>query len=578
MSDPTKNDQILAATEKLNSSLERLLALSAAPKEKPAEKAADVAATEKAAEAVSVTQTTQEAIDAERRAVQGRVAALEHDNAAKALEIAQYHEKRLAAEKELEALRRQNRTERAGQFGLEEFGEVARETFGVPGRYAKHLFDNFEALRRESGATYQNLHQSQSPMQLLMSGGFVQVEKQIKGPDGNIALYKNVAPLIDVNSDEALLKAYKLNDAIHCWTLLRQAKGQQNASPTAAPWYGEYRQAMEAVGKALGSTAAASWIPTGWSPLLIRYYDLERVITRYVEMYKMPRNPFMRPLLDQLATVYKVPEVQVNPESATRAAVWDPAPTNITMQLVDFATRLVWSKTVEEDSIIDLAPEMTQAVAIGWAAWEESAMLDGDTTNPHQDADVTAGGTDARTAWKGWRKHAIEQGYTLDLNTFNANTIAGLLRVMRRYAGIPKDRFVITGPIGLTFLETLTNSGGYPVMVGSADTSNSRPLIQTIDGVPFLFGSPVAVSSRFREDLNASGVFNGTTQTFHGLLWVNRKGWTYGFLTDVPEFFPFFDNQTFQTVLTMRTRRCFQPTYAIASNRTVAYGINISNS
>jgi hypothetical protein len=199
----------------------------------------------------------------------------------------------------------------------------------------------------------------------------------------------------------------------------------------------------------------------------------------------------------------------------------------------------------------------------------ENALINGDTTATHQDSDTeAAGATAVGAAWKGFRKHAIENSYTIDASTWDITKLRAMRKSMGKF-GINPDELVL-----------IASNSAYIQMLGwdgvlTLDKFGPQATILTgellkVDGIS------VIVSPYMRQDLNASGVFDDTTETKTGVLLVNRDSFAIGDRqtveldeTDEPKVYR-------QKTILADMRVDFKPTQPIATNPTVVYGYNIT--
>src|SRR5262245_3666435 len=79
----------------------------------------------------------------------------------------------------------------------------------------------------------------------------------------------------------------------------------------------------------------------------------------------------------------------------------------VTFDAEIFGARTLFSRSVEADAAVAMVPFVKLKLVRAFVDAEEKAILDGDTDGTHQDSDVGASTTDARTAWDGLRKRAL---------------------------------------------------------------------------------------------------------------------------------------------------------------------------
>lgn len=204
----------------------------------------------------------------------------------------------------------------------------------------------------------------------------------------------------------------------------------------------------------------------------------------------------------------------------------------------------------------------------GLADGIENALINGDTTGTHQDSDMT-GATNVAKAWKGFRKHALEQSYTYDASTWTLAAVRAMRKEMGKF-GINPERLVLfvsnsayVQMLDWDQVETREKFGDQAsVLTGQA---------LRVDGIP------VVPTPHIRQNLNASGVYDGTTTTKTGVLLVHRDSFALGDRqtveldqTDEPIAYR-------QWTILADMRADFLPTQPIGSNPTVVYGYNITS-
>jgi hypothetical protein len=153
----------------------------------------------------------------------------------------------------------------------------------------------------------------------------------------------------------------------------------------------------------------------------------------------------------------------------------------------------------------------------------EGAIINGDITATHQDSDIHAVAGHHAKLFRGLRKHCIA-GVSRLITTggLSAANIAAMRKQMGKYGIRPRDLMLVVGPAGynkiVTLDETLTfekvgNTAAARILTGEAAS---------------IYGIRIVVSSQVREDLNATGVYDGTTTTNGSALLVHRPSWLQG--------------------------------------------------
>lgn len=453
------------------------------------------------------------------------------------------------------------------EWGVEEAKNYLAEIGGIPKTEVKGIFSNLGAQRTASADSWRAQFGNRTPLDVLFKGAMI---PDTSGP------YEKAKPLIV--KDDMLERARDLHDQVFVWMLHKQAQnGGMGVDPrTQCRIWPEYAKAMEYVGKALDTTDTANWVPTGFTTDLLARYDLDRNVSRQLRTFQQPRNPFDYPVMGARTTTYKISEQTADIESATAVTTSDMTPLKITLTLASLGARTSWSYELDEDSIIAIATEARNQLGISMAYSEEDALINGDTTGTHQDADVTSS-SDIRKIWKGFRKYAIQQSYTTDGSAKVVETLTGMIKSMGKYGARPADLFWVCAPgLRADFL-SLKDTNNNPVMIGlPVMGAGNSPMVMTLADVPLLLGLPLVVSEAFRSDLNASGVFDNTTTSKTGLLLVNRKGWIYSYSNEQPLIESQRWIRTRQIEIVASMRRAFNPIFAIASNKTVWYDYNMA--
>lgn len=320
------------------------------------------------------------------------------------------------------------------------------------------------------------------------------------------------------------------------------------------------RKAMDTATSGEGS----EWVPDVLSTQLIEKYRLQARVPGLFTEIQMPANPYKLPTDLGDMTFYLISEslsAEPSKTPTTKLTTGD-----LTLTAKKFRGRSIWSEELDEESIIPILPRVKENIARSAALAVEDAIINGDTTATHQDSDVTDS-KDHRKAWKGLRKHALEQSYDADMSTFDKDTTLARITAMGKY-GITKSELIwIASVVSYNKALALTE-------MRTVDKYGPKATILTGE-VGKLYGVPFVVSEKVRENLNNSGVYDGSTTDKSGILLVNKNQWVLGnrgnwkLTVD-------FDNDVDQYVLNVRFKKAFIPIRAIASNHIVEYGYKIS--
>jgi len=274
--------------------------------------------------------------------------------------------------------------------------------------------------------------------------------------------------------------------------------------------------------KALTSTGSATgdeWVPTDLSSELQRRLYLSSDLASLFASREvdMPTQPFEYPLGTTRPTFY------LETTENTAATASTPGTGKITLDAKKLMGKVEFSYEVEEDSIIPVLGYVQESLADAAAAAYESILINGDTTGTHMDSDTQLVAKAAERAWKGFRKlsMAITQ-LKLDISTggINEANLRAIKKLMGKYGTKPRDLLWIAGPAGINDMAGIAN-------VATLDKYGPKATIITGEIASFL-GIPIIVSEANREDLNASGVYDGVTTTRGSILLVNTRYWLPG--------------------------------------------------
>lgn len=262
-----------------------------------------------------------------------------------------------------------------------------------------------------------------------------------------------------------------------------------------------------------------NWVPTGIGASLHEKVRAAGKLAPLFARIDLPTNPWKWPIEGADATAYRVAEPTTDTETKVTAST--PGTGAATFDAEILGGRILFSRSVEADSVIAILPYARGKLAQAFVDAEEKAILDGDTDGTHQDSDVGASTTDARTAWDGLRKRALANAATAGTNA--ALSVANL-RTMRGTMG----KWGLD-PMGTVYVIGVSS---YYDLIGDTEVTSVEKYgaqATILNGeLGRLNGSPLVVSEHVRENLNASGVHDGVTTNRTYALAVNRGEWVMG--------------------------------------------------
>jgi HK97 family phage major capsid protein len=315
------------------------------------------------------------------------------------------------------------------------------------------------------------------------------------------------------------------------------------------------------------SGEGGTWVPTGIGADMHEKVRASGKVAALFPRIDLPTNPWKWPIEGADATAYRVAEPTSDTESKMTAST--PGTLAATFDAEIFGARALFSRSLEADSAVAILPFAKRKLVQAFVDGEEKAILDGDTDGTHQDSDIGASTTAAVTAWDGLRKKAQAQAATATTTTTVAN-LATVRKSMKKWGINPADLAFIIGVSSYGVILSDSNVLTVDKMGPNATILNGM--------IGTLFGVPLIVSEWVREDLNASGVYDGITTTKTYALCVNRQEWAMGqrMALDV-EVDDSIYRETYQRVLVGFMREDFQSITDTASNKDTAIGYNITS-
>ena len=315
------------------------------------------------------------------------------------------------------------------------------------------------------------------------------------------------------------------------------------------------------------SGEGTEWIPTGIGASLHEKVRAAGKVAPLFARINLPTNPWKWPLEGADATAYRVAEP--TGDSATKVTASTPGTGAATFDAEILGGRTLFSRSLDADSALAILPFVQRKLVLAFMNAEERAILDGDADGTHQDSDTNGvGATDAAWAWDGLRKRALANASSATTSTSAANLHA-IRALMGKWGVNPADLAFI---IGLSaFYDIISDSNVLTVdkMGPNATIMNGQ--------LGSIYGIPIIVSEHVRENLNASGVYDGITTTKTYNLCVNRNEWVMGqrMALDI-EVDDSIYRETYQRVVVGFMREDFQNVGDASSNDDTAIGYNVT--
>lgn len=256
----------------------------------------------------------------------------------------------------------------------------------------------------------------------------------------------------------------------------------------------------------------AEWVPEEMSAEFNEYLRIQPNLPNKFKTWQMPTGSSAKyPFQNGRAVVYKAAENLV--DSGAQARKTNIATENKTFTPITFIGALVTSEVLTEDAVLNLVALIRNELATAILEGLESAIINGDTTSPHQDnAHTTHYGTDrVETGILGLRAIAFDDSNTVDIETLASGTgIHALewanfreLKEMIGRASVmkPADSIWITGAKGQKAVQTALHD--------EVDYGMIQYLISGL--LPTVDGSEVYISGMYNEQLESDGLGHAST-------------------------------------------------------------------
>lgn len=318
--------------------------------------------------------------------------------------------------------------------------------------------------------------------------------------------------------------------------------------------------------KALDTTDTSSFVPTQFSARLLDDVRLQLRVAALFGRLSLPRSPFTNPVRGTRVTAYLVAEA--TEDSSSKIPTSDPPSTSTTWTAIKFAVRNRFSDELSEDSIVPVMSWVRSELVQAMADAEEDAAINGDTSTTHQHSDVTAA-TDRRKAFNGLLKHSggSSGAAAVSLATLSIAFMRSIRKKMGRFGvNSAKLAYVMSmnmyiDALSLTEVETVDKFGPMATVLTGE--------LAKVDGVG------IVVSEFMRNDLNASGVYDGVTTTKTNLHLVHTPSFLWGDV-GAAKAETGRDIEVGQTIVVTSRRTDFQQihTPAASGEETVGLGYN----
>lgn len=335
----------------------------------------------------------------------------------------------------------------------------------------------------------------------------------------------------------------------------------------------EFEKAMDTATAGEGS----EWVPSLLSSQLQSVIDLELRVASLHRSFPMPAPEYKLPIRTTHATGYKAAE-QGNAAALTAITLSKPGTDDITFTAVKVAGRVMWTGEMSEDSVVPMLPFLTQDLGTAVGRAIETGTINGQPGGTIDTGDAP-GATDARALWDGYRKYA-ETNSTVKYDMGSAFTVEGFTELRKKLAktGVsPANLAWVVSPSVFFQMLNLKDANDNPVVTPAYAYTPAMATALTGE-MGALQGIPVIVSEFVREDLNATGIYDGVTETKTIVLCIHKPSWMYGTRRELTvrssdELYMEYDN----LVIVATARMDFNALFPFANQRAVSVGYNITS-
>ena len=317
--------------------------------------------------------------------------------------------------------------------------------------------------------------------------------------------------------DDVAIQLQEFNDDIYLLTKAAQQPLSQLRS------YETYKKQWSELAKALNISTAgqgAEWMPTGFSSQMIEFTEIEARVAQIFETFPMPTSPYTPPVLLNDGTAYKGGQDTSDDPAMITAST--PGTSNLTFTAVPIVANYPIMDDAQEDAIVPLLSVMKRSIARAIAKGRDDAIINGQLTAALDTGDSISD-TDVRKCWDGLRyltQSTLKQTGTTWSTTAGLALFRALKEDMGVYSLAPEDLAVLANANMINKFRALAEVSTDDKF-GSAATIHNGKLTH-IDG------SEIVPTQHVRENVNTTGIYDGTTVTKTQYLVVHKPSFKRG--------------------------------------------------
>ncbi len=289
--------------------------------------------------------------------------------------------------------------------------------------------------------------------------------------------------------------------------------------------YRRFREGKTELSKAMAKVTGVGldWVPEQFSSDFIERMEGEYKVAGLIDTIPISNKvgTLKVPAADTAASLYRISGASSN-DDIDKIPATTPGTRVITIDPDKLGARVVLDADLQEDAVVDMAEYIRKELFLAAARGIDDICINGDTATTHQDSDVTES-TDHRKTWKGFRILAPSGSKVDASDVINIATFRKLWSKMSTSTaeyGMPEDLVILVNQLGYLRMMTIAE-------VLTRDKYGDKATILTGE-MGSLFNIPIIPTSMIRRNLNASGVYDGSTTNYTELLLVNRRAFLMG--------------------------------------------------
>lgn len=320
---------------------------------------------------------------------------------------------------------------------------------------------------------------------------------------------------VGIMTDESRIRLFTLKRLVSAVEIQAQIM-TRNLYPTPAEMEATplFKQHLAPMLKAFDVSTFSSWIPTVNARFYFEEFEIPLIVSNLFDQMPMESATVTVPgALGLLFGKLETDSATFTAQSNTNSSFTVASKNNVVHAQI--------TEDLQQDSAPAIIAKLQKEVAKGVARSLDRTLINGDDTGSHMDSDVTAA-TDFRKAYKGLRKLALANsgnGSIYDHSGDSPNSVLwkNLLLKMGKFASEKGDLAFIQGPFTSNMLVTGAIPELFTAYAFGAQASN-------VSGqMPPIYGIQAVESEYVREDVNASGVYDGVTVDKTTLILVKKS-------------------------------------------------------